>query len=52
MTELNKEEALLFCLGEPFGPAGFGHFRSTFDQDQKITEEAWNRLERFLKRHP
>lgn len=51
MTELNKEEALLFCLGEPFGPAGFGHFRSTFDQDKNITEEAMNRLEQFLKHH-
>jgi aspartate/methionine/tyrosine aminotransferase len=50
MTELNKEEALLFCLGESFGPAGFGHFRSTFDQSKKITEEAWDRLERFLKK--
>ena len=44
IPDLNMEEGLLFCLGYPFGPAGFGHFRSTYDQDQKITEEAMNRL--------
>ena len=52
MTELNKEEALIFCLGNPFGPAGFGHFRCTIDVKQEIIEDVWNRLESFLKRHP
>jgi aspartate/methionine/tyrosine aminotransferase len=52
MTELNKEEGLIFCLGNPFGPEGFGHFRCTIDVKKEIIEEAWDRLERFLKKHP
>jgi aspartate/methionine/tyrosine aminotransferase len=51
MTELNKEEALIFCLGNPFGPKGFGHFRGMITPNLEMQEEIWNRLERFLKRH-
>jgi aspartate/methionine/tyrosine aminotransferase len=51
LTELNKEEALMFCLGTPFGPSGFGHFRCLTVPEIEVMEEVWDRLEKFLKRH-
>ena len=51
MTALNKEEALMFCLGNPFGPSGFGHFRCLIVPEIEVMEEVWNRLERFLKKN-
>jgi aspartate/methionine/tyrosine aminotransferase len=52
MTELNKEEALIFCPGSWFGPSGFGHFRAMDAPNLEIQKDVWDRLERFLKRHP
>jgi alanine-synthesizing transaminase len=52
MTELNKEEALIFAPGSWFGPTGFGHFRAMTVPSLELQKEIWDRLERFLERHP
>ena len=52
MTELNKEEALIFCPGSWFGPSGCGHFRGMVVPEISLQKEVWDRLERFLKKHP
>jgi aspartate/methionine/tyrosine aminotransferase len=51
MTELNKQEALIFALGYPFGPSGEGHFRGLLTANIQLQEDVWNRLERFLDKH-
>ncbi len=51
MTELNKEESLIFCPGSWYGPSGSGHFRGMVVPSIDLQKEVWDRLERFLKRH-
>jgi len=50
MLDLLKEENVLFNLGSGYGDSGFGHFRLLLLPDQKIINDALNRLEHFLKR--
>jgi aspartate/methionine/tyrosine aminotransferase len=51
LTELNKEEALMFEPGSFYGPSGFGHFRTLLTLDHELAKESLDRLERFLRRH-
>ncbi len=50
MLEIAKEENVIFNLGSGYGPSGFGHFRLLLLPEQKIIDEALNRLNSFLKR--
>lgn len=49
MLEIAKEENVIFNLGSGYGPSGFGHFRLLLLPEQKIIDEALNRLKSFLK---
>ena len=51
MLNLVREESVLFNLGSGYGKSGFGHFRLLLLPDQKIIDEALNRLESFIKNH-
>ena len=51
MLELLKEENVLFNRGSRYGDSGFGHFRLLLLPDQRIIDEALNRLEHFLRGH-
>jgi len=51
MLNLLREESVLFNLGSGYGKSGFGHFRLLLLPDQKIIDDALNRLESFLNNH-
>ncbi|NIM44736.1 MAG: aminotransferase class I/II-fold pyridoxal phosphate-dependent enzyme [Nitrososphaeria archaeon] len=51
ILELLKEEGIMFAPGNLFGKSGVGHFRTLLTPNLEILEEAYNRLEGFLKRH-
>ena len=50
MLDLFKEKDVLFNLGSGYGPSGFGHFRLLLLPEQKIIDEALDKLEEFLKK--
>lgn len=51
VAHLVREEGLLFVPGSFFGDMGKGHFRTLFLPSVQILEDAYNRLESFLRRH-
>jgi len=51
ILDLLKEENVIFNRGSGYGDSGFGHFRLLLLPDQRIIDEALNRLEHFLKGH-
>ncbi|NIQ33342.1 MAG: hypothetical protein GTN80_06840 [Nitrososphaeria archaeon] len=46
-----EEGVLIPFYGSSFGRSGFGHFRALLLPKPEELEEAYNRLERFMKSH-
>jgi aspartate/methionine/tyrosine aminotransferase len=51
LTDLLNEELVSFNPGSQYGEHGFGHFRSLTLPKIEILDDAFNRVERFLKKH-
>jgi len=51
VIDLLKEEKVLIVHGSGFGSMGVNHFRAVFLPPIEIQEEAYNRLENFVKRN-
>lgn len=51
ISELWEEKGLGFRPGTPWGEGGFGHFRIISLPQIEVLEDAFNRLENFMKSH-
>ena len=51
MLELVKSENVLFNIGSGYGTSGFRHFRLLLLPEQKIIDDALNRLDNFLNQN-
>jgi aspartate/methionine/tyrosine aminotransferase len=50
ILDLMREEQVAFYTGSAYGEHTLGHFRTTVLNDIPTLEEAYNRLERFMKK--
>jgi aspartate/methionine/tyrosine aminotransferase len=48
ILDLFEEEAVIFNNGEGYGNSGFGHFRTIIQDNLKVLEDIYDRIERFL----
>jgi len=51
LIRLLDEEGVGFLPGLEFGPSGFGHLRTLLQRNEDVLDEAYSRLDAFIKRH-